>query len=343
MATKSQRVPISQLTGENRIIRLLQNYFRDTSPLLKKGIGDDAAVIHPPHAQEYWIITTDMLLENVDFRPDWITPGQLGYKSISVNLSDLAAMGARPRFCTVSLGLPAGFAEDWILQFYRGLNEAGRLHDMLLIGGDLSRSEGGITISITALGESLNRKVLYRSGARTGHLLFVTGVLGRSAAGLKLLQDGSFRTRSRTKQEAIRSHLKPEARCRVGIWLAQCGLVSCMMDLSDGLSMDLPRICAANGVGAEIDASRLPIFEKSSLWGCDPHALALDGGEDYELLFAVPPAKADMLERNYPEEFPPISNIGKLTKNAGAIWISEAGRNRRRLFEGGYNHFNEYE
>lgn len=328
-----------RLSSENKLIQLLHNRYPARSALLKKGIGDDAAVWCPRNADEHWLITTDMLLEGVDFRLEWTTPRQLGRKSIAVNLSDLAAMGARPRFFTVALAVPSGISERWILEFYEGLTEPGSLKGAQLIGGDLSRSENGILISITALGESLNRKILYRSGGRAGDLLYVTGILGRSAAGLKLLQTGRARPRSHPQQEAVRAHQTPEPRCEAGVWLAQCGMARCMMDLSDGLSMDLPRMCAASGVGAEIHAAELPVFTKSRLWDCDPVELALHGGEDYELLFAVPNSRSRLFEKSYPSKLPKITRIGKMTGSVGKVWVKESGKSRHRLLEHGYDHF----
>jgi thiamine-monophosphate kinase len=326
------------LTSENRIIRLLQARFPAANISVKKGIGDDAAVILPPNAREYWLVTSDMLLENIDFRRKWTTPRELGCKSIAVNLSDLAAMGARPRFYTVSLALPPDVSEQWILEFYSGLTELGGAKGACLIGGDLSSSKSGILVSITALGESLKRKVLYRAGGKPGDLLFVTGILGRSAAGLKILQRGRLRQRSKPQKEAVQAHRKPEPRCEAGLWLAQCDLVHCMMDLSDGLSADLPRMCAASGVGAEIDAGRLPVFSESSSWNCNPLDLALNGGEDFELLFAVPKAKAHLLEKKYPANLPKITSIGEMTSDT-AIQLHNSGKNRRRLPERGFDHF----
>jgi thiamine-monophosphate kinase len=194
-------------------------------------------------------------------------------------------------------------------------------------------------ISITAVGESLNRRILYRSGGRPGDALYVTGVLGRSAAGLKLLERGGAYSRSRPRREALRAHQQPEPRCETGVWLAQCGLVKCMMDLSDGLSVDLPRMCSASGVGAEILLADLPIFRESRLWDCDPMELALHGGEDYELLFAVPDSRSRMLEKTYPSGLSKISKIGKLTAEVGEVWVREPGAGRRRLMERGYDHF----
>jgi len=327
------------LTGENRLIQLLQERYQTRHPLLNKGIGDDAAVLHPRHADEYWLVATDMLLENIDFRRKWISAGCLGYKSLAVNLSDLAAMGARPRFFTVSLALPAGISERWILGFYDGLTELSNRAGAHIIGGDFSLSKSGISISITVLGESLNRKVLYRSGGRAGDLLYVTGTLGQAAAGLRLLETGRRQGRSRSRTSAIQAHRRPEPRCEAGLWLAQSGLIRCMMDLSDGLSMDLPRLCAASAVGAEIYAADLPVFEDAAHWGCDPVDLALNGGEDFELLFAVPDPRAGLLERSYPERFPRITRIGRLTRDPGKVWIHRPGRRPSRLAEQGYDHF----
>jgi thiamine-monophosphate kinase len=330
---------MSRLTSENKIIQLLKNRYHSKSPLITRGIGDDAAVIRPRHADEYWVITTDMLAEEIDFRRDWITPRRLGSKSIAVNLSDLAAMGARPRFFTVSLAVPSGISERWILEFHDGLTESGCAEGAQLIGGDLSRSESGIVISVTALGESLNRKVLYRSGGRAGDLLYVTGTLGRSAAGLKLLQNGRKHDRTLPQREAVQAHQMPTPRCGAGVWLAQCGLVRCMMDLSDGLSADLPRMCAASRVGAEIYIADLPIFRESRLWDCDPVALALDGGEDFELLFAVPVSKSALFEKLYPAKYPKITKIGKMTHDVGKVWVIKPDKRRNRLQERGFDHF----
>jgi len=325
--------------SESKIIQLLQSRHSSRSPLLKKGIGDDAAVIRPPGSDEYWAVTTDMLLEDVDFHCGWTTPRQLGHKSIAVNLSDLAAMGACPRFYTVSLAMPQGVNERWIQEFYTGLTACGTAHGAILIGGDLSSSPKGIMISITALGESLKRKVLYRSGGRPGDILYVTGTLGCSSAGLQLLQAGKLHLRSQAQRLALRVHRTPEPRCAAGQWLAQSNFVSCMMDISDGLSMDLSRMCAASHVDAEIRLPDIPVFTESRLWNYDPLELALHGGEDYELLFAVPKSKKKLLEANYPSEFPKITEIGSMIEGSGKLWVSETGKKRRRLPVRGFDHF----
>jgi thiamine-monophosphate kinase len=299
------------------------------------GIGDDAAVVRSPRG--HTLLTTDMLVEGVDFRRDWTTPRELGRKSVAVNMSDLAAIGARPLFFTVALALPEGVPPRWVRELHRGLTDARSARGAVLVGGDLSRSEAGVVISITAVGEPAGRRVLRRSGGRAGDLLYVTGVLGRSAAGLALLRAGRLRGRSAAEREALRAHRLPEARCEEGEYLAR-GFARAAMDLSDGLSTDLPRLCAASGVDAEIDPGLLPLFPAARRWGCDPLALALDGGEDFELLFAVPKAKAARLERLWPPRLAPITRIGRLVPGRGKVWLAGAGR-RRPLPKGGFDHF----
>lgn len=325
--------------SENKIVRLLQKRFAANSPIIIKGIGDDAAVVHPRGASELWLVSSDMLLQDIDFRRDWLSPSQLGFKSLSVNLSDIAAMGGRPRFYTVSLGIPSEIPAKWISAFYQGMTDLGNTCGAMLIGGDLSRSAGGIHISITVIGESLERKVLYRSGGTVGGALYVTGCLGRSAAGLKLLKMGRASGRTAAERGALKSHRTPELRCEAGLWLAQSGLVSCMMDLSDGLSADLPRMCAASGVGAEIHACWLPTFRESMAWDCDPIELALHGGEDFELLFAVPRKKIPLFERSYPRHFPPVTRIGTLIRGTAVTLVTASNSKAQPLPARGFDHF----
>ncbi len=325
--------------SENRIVDMLRRRFTVRSPLLERGIGDDAAVIRPPGAKERWVVTTDMLLEDVDFRRAWQTPAQLGWKSLVVNLSDLAAMGARPRFYTVSLALPGDIGQGWIASFYRGLQSAGAVHGAALIGGDLSSSPQGIQISITAVGETLRRRVVYRSGGQAGDCIYVTGILGLSAAGLLLLQRGRTRGRTAAERLALKAHRMPAPRCAEGEWLAQNRFSRAMMDLSDGLSMDLPRLCRASGCGAAIYTSRLPRFEQAGAWGCNPLELALHGGEDFELLFCLPSSRTVELEADWPSRFPPIRCIGRLNRRPGMVWMEAPGSPSQRLPERGYDHF----
>ncbi|MBN2336990.1 MAG: thiamine-monophosphate kinase, partial [Acidobacteria bacterium] len=222
---------------------------------------------------------------------------------------------------------------------YRGLTDPAGARGAVLVGGDLSRSGAGVVISITAIGEPAGPKPVYRSGGRAGDLLYVTGTLGRSAAGLALLGAGRLRGRTAAEREALRSHHLPEARCGEGAYLAAGGFARAMMDLSDGLSTDLPRLCAASGVDAEIEPGLLPLFPPARRWGCDPLALALDGGEDFELLFAVPKSKAARLEKLWPPRLAPITRIGRLVPGRGQVWLAPPGERRRPLPKGGFDHF----
>lgn len=329
----------SSRISENRVVQLLRERFAGRSALLEKGIGDDAAVLRLAGSKEKWVITTDMLLEEVDFRREWQTPRQLGARALAVNLSDLAAMGARPRFYLVALGIPSGIGERWIEALYEGLAWVGTRHKAILIGGDLSRSSSGIQITITAIGESLRGKVIGRSGGRAGDLLYVTGILGRAAAGLRLLQQGYTRARSASERRALDAQRTPEPRCAAGLWLAQSGFCGAMMDLSDGLSMDLPRLCDASGTGVEICLSLLPDFPEAAAWGCNPVQLALHGAEDFELLFSIRAEKATRFASAYPRKLPPVTRIGRLTRKLGVVLISAPGRPPRPLAQRGFDHF----
>ena len=324
---------------EDKIVRLLRERFGASGIPVIKGIGDDAAVLHLRGAPEYWVVTTDMLLEEVDFFRNWITPAQLGHKSLAANLSDLAAMGAAPRFFTVALALPADVSEGWIKAFYRGMSALARRHEALLIGGDLSSSPLGIQVTITAIGETASRRPVYRSGGRPGDVLYVTGILGRAAAGLALLQRGCTKGRTPAERAALNSHRTPEPRCEVGLWLARHRFAHCMMDLSDGLSTDLPRLCEASGTGAEISGAQLPTYSPARKWKCDPVELALHGGEDFELLFAVANGKVTRFENAYPGDFPPVTRIGCLRRGRGVDWTPGHGMSLQPLLPAGFDHF----
>jgi thiamine-monophosphate kinase len=333
--------PTQSLTGEDGIVAFLRNQYGGKNVFVKQGIGDDAAVLSQRGAAEHWVVTTDMLLQDVDFRVGWLTPDQLGHKALAVNLSDLAAMGARPRFCTVALALPPTCSPAWIDHFYRGLTSLGKREGVVLVGGDLSRSPRGIDITITAVGETVGRNPIYRSRGKAGDALFVTGVLGQSAAGLELLQKKRRKGRSPAERQALKAHRMPQPRCRAGLWLAKRRLARCMIDLSDGLSTDLTRVCRASGLGAEICRKSLPLFTPASRWGCDPLELALHGGEDFELLFSVPAAAVTKLKRSYPPGFPKLTRIGRLKRGTGIMLTSDQDGAFDVLEPRGFDHFRD--
>ncbi len=330
---------MSRNSGEDAIVEILRRRFAFRSDSLEKGIGDDCAVIRPRGAREKWAVTTDMMVEGVDFQSSWQSPSQLGWKALAVNLSDLASMGARPRYCTVSLAIPPDLTRTWIRRFYDGIEKLGEKFSCRVIGGDLSRSESGVQISITALGESSGHRMLYRAGGKSEDILYVTGKLGKAAAGLSLLLHGWKRGRTEGERRALRAFREPMPRCDAGLWLARSGLVGAMMDLSDGISMDLPRLCRAGGTGAEIYLSKLPGFPESSDWGCDPLALALHGGEDFELLFTVSGSNSSRLVETYPAALPPISRVGRLTANSRVVCREKEGGPAMPLPRKGFDHF----
>lgn len=339
MSIPVTRRPAS-FNSEDEIVRFLRDRFEGGSSLVLRGIGDDAAVVRNPTAGGEWVVTTDLLIEGIHFELDWTSPEELGHKSLAASLSDLAAMGAEARFYVVGLGLPGAIERRWIADFYRGMTRLGVRHKAALVGGDLSRARSELFISITLLGlPPVEGGAVYRSGGRAGDLLYVTGTLGRSAAGLRLLQRGSTTGRTSPEREALRRHRMPEPRCAPGKWLARRHISSAMMDLSDGLSVDLPRLCAESRTGAHVYGSRLPLFSACRRWGQDPLDLALNGGEDYELLFAVPQHKVKELERGYPASYPRISRIGVLTSTPGILFSPGTRGPFRPLTPKGFDHF----
>ncbi|MBM4125602.1 MAG: thiamine-phosphate kinase, partial [Nitrospira sp.] len=257
--------------------------------------------------------------------------------------SDIAAMGGTPRHLLVAMALPATQTVAQIRQLYGGLMKACRQHDVDLVGGDTSASRGGLFIGITLTGTAPPDRILTRNGARVGDLLYVTGTLGDSLAGLTLL---TTRRRHKTlgyEQALMTRHLRPTARIAAGLMLTSHGLATAAIDLSDGLSGDLAHLCEQSGVGAEIQAAALPLSPACRAYAqahqADPLHLALTGGEDYELLFTVPPsqqAKLDRLASKAPYGITPIGVIRP--RSFGLRLRDETGRSKK-LAVSSYQHF----
>jgi thiamine-monophosphate kinase len=299
-------------------------------------IGDDSSVIRSS-AKKDWVVSCDFFLEGVHFLPSERTPPQaVGYKSLARATSDLTAMGARPRYFLLSLALPANRTGRWLDQFLRGLGRATREFGMVLIGGDTTQKRE-VTISITVIGDVPRGTEVYRSGAKSGDLIYVSGTLGRAALGLELMLRG-LGNRGGIRR-LLRSHLYPSIRTELGMWLARYRVASAMMDLSDGLSSDLPRLCAASRVGAKVWADWVPKVKvpdgvrklrgMGHLSGLD---LALDGGEDYELLFCVPPARVAKL-RAAPG-FARIRQIGEIRGGSEVVIVGSDGERREFVAKG---------
>jgi thiamine-monophosphate kinase len=283
------------------------------SPQLLLGIGDDAAALLPTPGTSM-LSTSDMLLEGVHFDLSYTDPRSLGRKSLAVNLSDIAAMGAVPRFFLLSIALPPSTEVGFVDFFAEGLMETAGRYGATLVGGDTCSSRSGIVISITLLGEQTPERIVRRSGAGPGDTILVTGTLGDSATGLRLLREGERRG------EAVRRHLDPTPRVEAGRLLAEAGIPTAMIDVSDGLLADLGHILDASGRGAEIFLDRLPLSDEylaAAFPGSDFYRNALSGGEDYELLFTAPPSREREIREIFASLSLPVTSIGIVTSGRG--------------------------
>jgi len=302
---------------------------------VRLGIGDDAALFRPKPGHET-ILTCDWFLEGTHFRRDTHPADAVGWKCLVRALSDVAAMGGVPRCFLLSLALPESHTGHWLDAFLGGLRRASRKFNCTLAGGDTTQRRE-ILISVTAMGEIRKARAVLRSGARAGDIIYVTGRLGEAELGLRILRSSSGRVRP--SNSILKKHLYPEPRLAVGQWLAQERLVTSMMDLSDGLSSDLPRLCAASGVGARVDSALLPVVRPSKACrgpAFDSLQLALHGGDDYELLFTVRPSRLNMLPKTL--HGVPLTAIGRITEQRGLVLLKQAGR-ERQLHPSGWDPF----
>lgn len=277
------------------------------------GIGDDCAVMPQKSGMET-LVSTDMLIEGTHFLMDDISAYRLGWKSAAVNISDIAAMGGRCTGSFLSFALPKGLGKEWTDEFFRGYKEISSLYGCPLLGGDTTYSPDRLCISVTVTGEAPAGKSVKRSNAAIGDLICVTGNLGDSGCGLKIILEGSGRDADAEK--LIARHYLPMPRVKEGMEIAAAG-ASAMMDISDGIGSDLRHIIEASGVGAEIDTSMIPLSNelksKCAEYGWDPLELAISGGEDYELLFTISEENAKKIDFNH-------FVIGKIISSDKIIW-----------------------
>ncbi len=299
------------------------------------GPGDDTAVLRVP-ADRLALLTCDMMAEGVHFRRDWATPWQIGWKAMAQNISDIAAMGGEPGFAVASVSLPGTVGTEFAEQLAQGLLAAATAHGAALVGGDLVGSTGPITVDVSLLGWVEESRLLRRGGARPGDALLVTGALGASAAGLQMLLRGNPDRDDPLVQQALAAHFTPQPRTKEGRAIAATGRASAMMDLSDGLATDLPRLCAESGVGARVQAEWVPIAPAAAALG--EEALAVRGGEDYELLFTCPPEAVEEIRAALlTAGGVPAQVIGEITAER-AIILREA-EGRERPWGRGFDHF----
>jgi len=310
---------MNDFDGEDALVRKIARHFLPSDGRkIRLGIGDDAA-LWEPEPGFVTILTSDWFLEGTHFLRGKHPPDSVGWKCLARAASDIAAMGGTPRCFLLNLALPAAATGKWLKGFLVGLRRAANSLDCLLAGGDTTRSER-ILISVTVIGEIRKGREVLRAGARAGDALYVSGTLGEAEHGLRLLQ--KTRGKVNRKNFALRKHLYPHPRVELGRWLAERRLATAMMDVSDGLSSDLRRLCTASGVAAVIDPDKLPL--PRGVQQQTARQLALHGGDDYELLFAVSPRNAAQVPVRYRRVA--LTRIGEIKKGHGVQVLGEDGK-----------------
>jgi thiamine-monophosphate kinase len=315
---------------EDQLLATIHRVLSGAGPEVIVGPGDDGAVVRPGSGE--LVLTTDAMVEGVHFRTALTTPRDLGYKAIAVNVSDVAAMGASPRFALCALTLSSSIDAAWVVELAGGMRECCEEFALSLVGGNLSAG-GEVSIVVTVTGEVVPGRAVRRDGARPGDRLVVTGSLGGSAAGLRVASQRSW---SDDERDAIRRFMRPTPRVGEAGVLASHGVTS-MIDISDGLALDLSRLCRASGTGARVELARIPRHPAAT------PAEALAGGEDYELLATLPDLQAVEAARSELREAfgVSLSDIGAII-DEGLVSVDEIGTERPLTTEGaiaGWDHF----
>lgn len=328
---EEKQTEISTL-GEFGLIDRLTQGIELKNPSTKRGIGDDCAVMH--YGDSEVLVSTDLLIEGVHFDLTYVPLKHLGYKSAIVNFSDLYAMNAVPRQITVSLGISKRFTVEHMEALYSGIRLACEIYGVDLVGGDTTTSRSGLVISITCIGDAPAEKIVYRDGARDTDLICVSGDLGAAYMGLQLLErekvasagQKDFEPSFQGKEYLIERQLKPEARKDIIEELAKADIQpTAMMDISDGLSSELLHICKASGTGCRVYEDRIPIDYQTAIMAEELNmnlvTAAMNGGEDYELLFTIPLHYHEKIKN-----VPGIKVIGHITdKSLGCAMITRDG------------------
>ena len=326
--------------GEFGFIERFKPHFKDLLNGDMMGIGDDCAIISA-NDKEDWIITTDLLMEDVHFLRESISPFQLGYKSLAVNLSDIAAMGGTPIASFLSIAIPKDLEVEYLDEFMEGYHDLSKKYNTALLGGDTTKSLKHLAINVVVIGKCSKGKARKRSDAKVGDVICVTGNLGDSAGGLQLLLDGI--TENNSHDELLNKHHQPEPQIKEGIFLAKENGVNAMMDISDGIASDLKHILNASDVSAKIEIQDIPISDllkdvaKQNNWNALD--MATSGGEDYELLLTISASNFDIVKRKFESQFnKPLIKIGNITNGDPVIHWDDNG-NRIHLTSSGFNHF----
>lgn len=304
-----------------------------------KGVGDDAAVLD---CGDRWILfTTDAMVEEVHFRLRQVSPQDVGYKALAVNISDIAAMGGRPAYAVVTAALPDYFSVEEAAALYEGLREAADEYGVCLVGGDTTTAPV-LFISVALLGESAPGCVRYRSGAQTGDIICTTGSLGGAAAGLFLLDNDGVPCPEPLRNFLLRRYKRPEPRVKAGIVLSSMPAVHALIDVSDGLASELHHIASESGCGCQLWRAAVPVEPAAELVGrragVEPVEWALFGGDDYELLFTVAPEAMGQVSQALSAVGASCRPVGKVVPEQGVRLVHQDGTSRD-LPRAGYEHF----
>jgi thiamine-monophosphate kinase len=299
------------------------------------GIGDDTAWVTNKFGSS--LITADLLIERIHFDLKWTSLFDLGYKTLAVNLSDIAAMGGTPAYLILSLAMPADFDSKRLVEFYRGIHSLAAQTGVALIGGDTSLAPL-LIIAPCLIGHAPYSPVR-RSGAKSGHDIYVTGTLGDSALGLELLREQECSGRPSHLSYLLSRHHRPTPRLRTGTLLARERLATAMIDISDGLIQDLGHICKASGVGAALWEHKLPLSRAYRALARHGSAYALTGGEDYELLFCARPRDRARIEKLQKRANVAITRVGRCVSAKQGLTVLDASGRARSIRRAGYDHF----
>lgn len=342
---EGQKDPGPDRPSERALIARIREMSVGVADDLVFGIGDDCAVIRTDDGDGLVrLLTIDSLADGVHFNRKWHPPFLLGRKAAAVNISDVAAMGGRPRFALLAMAVAPDLTGQWLDAFLEGFVACLTEHDAVLVGGDTVSCRSGAVITVTLIGEVEAERVLFRNGARVNDSIWVTGPLGGAAAGLELCRQGGEGISTALWADLVQAHLNPEPQVRIGSLLAASRLVRSMMDLSDGLATDLAHLCAESGVGAEIDEKLLPEPEALGAAAERLQLSALEwmisGGEDYQLLFTAAAEHDQTLSRLIRETTGrDIHRIGRVVEAVG-VTLRTAGGSRMIDYQG-YDHFQD--
>ncbi len=341
MARGAERVMKFHEVGEFGFVRRIDFQMINRPDRVIQGIGDDAAVFEGPPGR-LLVLTTDMLVEGVHFLRASISPRQLGRKGLAVNLSDVAAMGAEPMDAYVSVAIPDDIEVEYVEQIYDGMREMAKAYGVNVLGGDTTRSPGPLVISLALTGTVSREDVVFRKGAVSGDLVYVTCDLGDAAGGLDLIREGRAWAREESEY-LLKAHLDPRPHLEEGRFLAENHFASAMIDISDGVASDLGHICRLSGVGALIREDAIPISDTlrryATEFQLDLCRLALSTGEDYGLISTVSKGRAEELEARFQERFGrPIWRIGEITSEPGLTLLKGTGE-RIRIEPHGWDAF----